>query len=305
MKRRLQTTLGERIRTLRIRHFGLRGRQELAHRLHVSVRELERFEQGAVPAPEILILMCEVTGEDFQWLLTGRKSGQSMRQQLLGRIGRLLEVQPDRIRTLQAFLDLLEKTPTATRDATPALPGPGTRARVPVFDGLRLPREFPPRGQGPAGMPRLLDAPAEGTDAGASARARILELDDAAEQLTASAAQFVPVQRGRHGLLGYLECAELHLLIADMVGVRIGDGSMRPLIESGDVALIAPDMPARVGRPALVRRVGERAAQCRMWLGPSNEYMQLGRMDNRQVERVRPERLNVALEILYRVALAS
>ena len=73
-----EAQLSSRLRELRRRHFGARGKPQFAARLGIPVEEYNRYERGALPGGELMVRICEVTGEDLQWLLTGREARQSL-----------------------------------------------------------------------------------------------------------------------------------------------------------------------------------------------------------------------------------
>ena len=66
-----------RIRTLRIQHSGLRGKSKFARALDISPSTYSYYENNRVPPIEILLAICELTGADLFWLLTGDKNRQT------------------------------------------------------------------------------------------------------------------------------------------------------------------------------------------------------------------------------------
>src|SRR5690349_5332446 len=63
--------LSERIRSLRIDLFGLRGGRELARRLGIPTRTWYNYEAGITVPGEILLRIIELTSVEPMWLLHG------------------------------------------------------------------------------------------------------------------------------------------------------------------------------------------------------------------------------------------
>jgi len=118
-----EKALTERIRQLRRRHFGAGGKAEFARRLDLPLEEYERFERGRLPPGDVMLRMCELTGEDLQWLLTGVAargtvviSGTRGRHQdFLTRLARLLDEKPTLAAPLEAFVELRTSVGAAKR----------------------------------------------------------------------------------------------------------------------------------------------------------------------------------------------
>ena len=62
-----------RIKFLRNRYAGKRGKSAFAKALDISPSTYSYYEQNRIPPIEILLKICEVTGADLEWLLTGNE----------------------------------------------------------------------------------------------------------------------------------------------------------------------------------------------------------------------------------------
>ena len=67
----------ERIKQLRQQHSGARGKSNFARALDISPSTYSYYESNRVPPIELLIKMCELTGANLEWLLTGQASEKS------------------------------------------------------------------------------------------------------------------------------------------------------------------------------------------------------------------------------------
>ena len=64
----------EQISLLHKQYAGSRSKSEFARALGISAFTYSYYENNRVFPIEILLKICEVTGADFEWLLTGRNT---------------------------------------------------------------------------------------------------------------------------------------------------------------------------------------------------------------------------------------
>lgn len=312
--------LGTRIRELRRRHFGARGKAEFARRLGVTVEEYERYERGAVPAGELMVRMCELTGEDLQWLLTGMAArgtvviaeARSRHRALISQIAELLDRSPELAAPLEAFTDLLSKGEAATspRRLTageqPASSEPA--GLVPILSRRDLPA-------------RLLAAPGDDETAAPPARPWLPVL--ATGEIVATGRQLAlsePTAEGEGPLVQtaemfeardvdgnvqrYLAAPRLAAVFTNLFAIEIDDVAMRPMFAPGDAAVVSTTAEAQIGRPALVRLRDGRAT-CRIWLGADERHVHLGQLATGAQEQAAREDVGWSLEVLYRASVAA
>ncbi len=298
--------LAARLRELRRRHFGPRGKAQLAEKLGVSPETYETYERGTVPPGELLLRICELTGEDLQWLLTGVASrgavvisgARRRHQDLLVRIAQALDSEPSHARPIEAFLDLLlSSQPTKPPDR--GLPGPTEAMDIPILSASQA--------------PEYLDEPLEALPAlagplqsGRSVPASTALLYEPSLRYfpgSARSAQLIRTVDAERG--EFLRSAEILRVFPNAFAVRLEDDSMRPMFEKGDAVVVAPGTVSRVGRPALVKLAGEVGACCRIWLGAHDGVAVLGRLDDGAQESPASDRIRWSLEALFRVVWAA
>lgn len=301
-----EAALGDRIRELRRRHFGAQGRARFAAALAVSDADVERFERGVIPAGELLVRMCELTGEDLQWLLTGQAARSTMviagartrHSDLLARIAETLDRNPATAAPIQAFVELLDAAPGARlathASAASAESESSDRPLLPILDLCELPDSW----NGPDGLPGGALVPRE-NEATVRSETRVCICEPDADAPVGNAS----IVTLRDGTRAYLRASDLLVWLPDLVAVAWRDDSMRPMFASGDALLVSPSAPPRVGLPALCRR-RDGAATCRIWLGDSREAVELGRLGDGGRETIPSSELSWAAEVLYRVAAA-
>jgi len=305
--------LAQRIRELRRRHFGPRGKDEFARRLGLAREEYDRFEVGRLPPGELMVRMCELTGEDLQWLLTGVSSrgtvvisrARSRHQNLLTQIAQALDARPTLAAPLEAFFDLLLRGEDARRQTAPELPEPPSDGLIPLFASHEWPDELPDP-DGPGGGRTLapvlsgeslaiaervsagLSEPAMEYDRGALRNVTLLTLPDVA----GATRRFVQSQ-------------EVARCFPAAFGVVLDDDTMAPMFAAGDALLATAAAGPQVGRPALCKFADRAADRCRIWLGEDEQHVQLGRVSDGQHEQTPRTQLCWSLEVLYRVAPAA
>ncbi len=302
--------LTRRLKELRRKHFGPQGAAGFAQRLGLSVEEYQRFERGTVPSGDVLVRICEVTGEDLQWLLTGVAgrgtvviAGTRTRHQaLLTRLAHALDQRPELAAPVEAFFDLLVSGPPA-RTTPRRLPAPRLEHLIPVFEA----DELPPDWDGPGGGLGRFDLAcyADALDGAECLPALCSEPVLAAESAVAAVAQLVQVRRAGTQERAFVHSPQVRACFPDAFGVRLADAAMQPMFTADDVVVVSPGVEPRVGQPAVCRLRDEPRVRCRIWLGYENDVLNLGRLADEACEEIPRGQVLWSVPVLYRVARAA
>ncbi|MFH1748404.1 MAG: helix-turn-helix transcriptional regulator [Planctomycetota bacterium] len=305
--------LSKRIREMRRRHFGARGAAEFAQRLDLPLEQYKRFERQTVPPGEIMVRMCEVTGEDLQWLLTGVAargtvviSGTRARhQELLTKVVRLLEEYPTSASALESFVDLLEVGERTRTTAQQQLTAPVPRHLIPIFDSHELPRRLtePENDAEQVAFPLLL--PEIALTVSRRQTARLVEPAGEYDQAVFHQVELVTVESPDGPARQYVHSPEIVECFPGLFGVRMPDNTMSPMCNAGDTLIVSVQNQPRPGLPALCRLDAEPGMCCRIWLDADDERVQLGRIANGDMETIARADICWALEVLYRLAPAA
>lgn len=288
--------LAKRIRALRRRHFGARGQAEFAARLNLPLEEYVGFERGQVPPGQLLVRMCEMTGEDLQWLLTGVAArstvvisgARSRHQGLLTRLAQELEDRPEVAGPIEALLDLLRKPPSVDTALLEAAQG----CLIPVL----------PQSDVPDVLEHVAMIPRDGAGA-ISTSARLY-----APAGDYSAAGWLPVRVLRSpesGGIGAIQADEVCDRLPEAWAVELTDSDMRPMFEPGDAVIVVPGATARPGAPCLVRTHDAASVRCRIWLGYDADTVSLGCLLDGRREQIDRGAISWSLEALFRVSTAA
>ncbi|MCG3126082.1 MAG: hypothetical protein CHACPFDD_00911 [Phycisphaerae bacterium] len=296
------TNLAGRIRELRRRQFGARGRGVFAERVGVSREEYAAYEAGRIPPADVLVRMCEVTGEDLQWLLTGLSGrgtlvisgARDRHQQLLSAAARLLHESPESAGPLEAFIELLQSG-QAARAGRRELPPPTRERFVPILEPDEL-GETPPAARGAGKRLKALSATGGLRSAGGEAW---LCAPSAREDEPLAPATLATRDARAGVLLATDAITERDALFA----VRVADDDMAPMLRRGDVAIVSCGRAARPGRPALCR-LRRRGAVLRIWL-PDGDDVRLGRAADGGEDVEAAGEVCWSLEVLYCVRPAA
>jgi transcriptional regulator with XRE-family HTH domain len=302
-----QAALAKRIRELRRRHFGARGKPEFARRLGVRLEQYEAYERNRVPPGDLMVRICEVTGEDLQWLLTGKPSRDALmisgvrprHRHLLTRATEALNRRPELAAPFESFLDLLTADERLNAQRKRQLKPPAPTRLIPVFEPGDVP-ELPPSDQdwAPAAASAARALPPS------DAHCRALLLEPEAEEIRPGDRREVRSLEAPDQTAGprwFLESPELSTCFPDAFAVVLRDETMRPMFEPGDAALVAPGCEPVVGRPVLCRLADDPPLRCRVWLGQEADCVNLGRVADGEHERVSRDRLRWSFEVLFRV----
>jgi len=270
----------ERVKQLRRQHCGERGRSEFARALGLSSSTYAYYERNRVPPVSVLVKICDVTGADLVWLLTGSagqgKSGFGPYSGLLERLEGLLMKNPELADAVCSFVDLLcqkrgleqQLSSSISRDKadrTGLVPILGrTAAGVVHFweeqllaggeDGVTGLEELVRRHVGR----RVLDS--KGSKITVD-----LQVRPVLERLKHPAGTVIQVSgEGGEEVVEFVECPELRQLFPDSFGVRVDGDSMSPRINDGNIVIASASVPAAEGQAAIVRVKGQIGVTCKL-----------------------------------------
>lgn len=296
--------LGTRIRELRKRHFPHNGSATLAEALGISAGELERFERGVVPSGDLLVRLCELTGEDLQWLLTGHAArgtvviagARRRHQDLLTRLAQALDRYPRLSGQIERFFEVAE-TAAKLEESRPALPEStsGPRRLIPIFDE----DQPPPLADPPETRRAWLELRAEQLVTLGDSAAELIEPTDSGGEPQMRAVNWVRARDREGRTREFLDSHGALDMLPDLLAVTVSDASMRPLVEPGDAVIVSPSVPPELGRPALLLIEGQSRVACRVWLGPDGDGVNLGRAADGATQRVARASIRWALDVMF------
>jgi len=269
----------ERILLLRQEYSGGRGKSKFARALGISPSTYNYYESSRIPPIEILLRICQITGADLQWLLTGRCSqGRSggTGTNLLRKTEQLLNNHPDLTAPIAAFIELLcEKKGLEKRlQAQPPPPKPKRPGWIPVlgrtaaglihsWDQTVLPK---PR-EAVTELEHLVKKHLGETIVRAVGGTIDIDLQTPTLMGGLKTRQANLIQTGGQEsdrLAEFLECEEVFSLFPDCFALRVDGDSMSPRINDGDFVMVSPSLPAANGQIAVSRIADQIGVTCKL-----------------------------------------
>lgn len=285
----------KRVGLLRNQYAGSRGKSKFARALGISTSTYSYYENNRIPSIEVLLKICEVTGADLEWLLTGRRTEKkfafgskesasgfdksltsSANASLLRRLDDLFTNNSELTEAVLAFIELLcEKKGVEKEFRSKILPSRPER-----------PGWIPVLGRTAAGMVHFWDK-----EVLPEPKQAITELDELVKRYIGKAIigsvdktvsidlQARPlvdgVKRqevnliqvgGQSGdeIVEFVECEEVFELFPDSFALQIDGDSMSPRINDGDIVILSPSVPAAQGQVAIARVANQIGVTCKL-----------------------------------------
>ena len=287
----------QRVRLLRERTYGKRGKARFCKALGISPSTYNYYEQDRVPPVALLVEMARVTGADPNWLLTGdgpepsdgpqakpasvptRADGADMppeHEQMVARLAAALGSEPAAAKAMGAFLDIVEqhKAIVMPRQAAQSAAMGRSSWWIPVLGrtAAGVPA-FWAGGQANDLRQQYDQAVAElGSVAGQQA-AVAERLEDAA--ITPTGVQMIQLAtpRAMYGL-SVSEFVDLGVEaqrvsghggpVQHLFALRVDGDSMSPALAHGDLVVLSPDVAAKDGRTAVVQLADQIGVTCKL-----------------------------------------
>jgi len=270
----------ERIRLLRRQYAGERGKSKFARALGISASTYSYYENDRVPPIEILLKICDVTGADLQWLLTGQsneiKFAFRANLELLQKINDLLTNHPELAEAVQAFVELLcekkgierrfyseTELPKSKRPGWIPVLGRTAAGIVHFWDQTFLPE---PK-QAITELDELVKEHIGRTIVGSVDGLVSIDLlaRPLVESLKNQQVNLVKVGgQDQEQIVEFVQCEEIHTLFPDSFALQIDGDSMSPRINDGDIVILSPSVSAAQGQIAIARIADQIGVTCKL-----------------------------------------
>lgn len=265
------SALSDRLIFLRNKHFGPRGKSRFASKLGLPVSTYSTYEAGRNPPPEILAKICDITGCDLRWLITG-SPGNSANihpeiSEILKRMESILASQPKAKQAVLAMMDLL---------TVPSM--------VQVEDKTTV---IPILGRAAAGIPAFWESGEEEYHH-LAARVRMMRPEEIQKRVLTRLNDHVlmkepgqieivqfsnPVIEGDCQIDGVILASKVQT-VGKLFAVTLVGESMEPQLKSGDLVIIDSGIPAEEGKVCLAELCNRMGAVCKVFF-PENEQIRL------------------------------
>lgn len=277
----------ERIRLIREQFAGKRGKSKFAHSLDISPSTYNYYENNRVPPIEILLKICDVTGTDLEWLLTGKKAGnisktrlnnqaESYNYTLMRKIDTILSSSPELAEPISAFIDILsqkkgiEKHISQSRkefnkDRPAWIPVLGRTAAGLVHFWQQ--QTIPETKQAVTELDELVKKYTGKEIIGFAGGTISVDLQakvviDGLKKSEANLVQISSIQSD--DIVEFVQCEQIHQLFNDSFALRVDGDSMSPRVNDGDIIIISPSVPAAQGQIGVVHVKNQIGVTCKL-----------------------------------------
>ncbi|OHB60391.1 MAG: hypothetical protein A2167_07210 [Planctomycetes bacterium RBG_13_46_10] len=309
----------DRIKLLRRQYAGERGKSKFARSLDISASTYSYYEDNRVPPVEILLKICEITGTDLEWLLTGKKTENKFafrgNSELLQKLNSLFTSNPEMTDAVLAFIELLyEKKGIETRFDTDAK---STKSNRPGW--------IPVLGRTAAGIihfwdQTLLPEPKQaiteldelvtkhiGKTIICSANGTVsidLQARPLVENLKNLQVNIIKLAGPEEEqIVEFVQCEDIHRLFPDSFALQIDGDSMSPRINDGDIVILSPSVPAAQGQVGVARITNQIGVTCKL-LRTSESEVHLISINEKYETKVLPKKdLLWALAVLCHISI--
>ena len=276
-----ENTIVERVRLLRKQYAGGRGKSKFARALGISASTYNYYENNRVPPIGILLKICEVTGADLEWLMTGRRTEKKFafgqNAALLRNLDHVLSENPDLTKPILAFVELLCEKKGVEKEFHAKL----------FSSQANRPDWIPVLGRTAAGMvhfwdKKVLPDPKQAiteldelvkkhigktivgsTDGTVSLDLKARALIDGLKKPEASLIQ-VGGQGQQEQIVEFVQCEGIFELFPDSFALQIDGDSMSPRINDGDIVILSASVPAAQGHIAIARVANQIGVTCKL-----------------------------------------
>jgi transcriptional regulator with XRE-family HTH domain len=277
----------ERVKLLRKQYAGERGKSKFARALGISPSTYSYYEYNRIPPIEILLKICEITGADLQWLLTGQTGGKNFvfmqNTELLRKLDDLFNNNPEMAEAVLAFIELLcEKKGIERRlHSEPPSQKPERPGWIPVlgrtaagivhfWDQTLLPE---PK-QAITELDELVTKHVGKTIIGSANGTVSIDLQACTlvENLKNRQVNLIKLaEPGQGQIVEFVQSEDIHRLFPDSFALQIDGDSMSPRINDGDIVILSPSVPAAQGQIGIVRIAKQIGVTCKLLRTTENE----------------------------------
>ena len=296
MKKIDENAIIERVKLLRTQYVGPRGKSRFAQALGISPSTYSYYETNRTPPIDIILNICQITGADLYWLLTGQTqkndtaSGSQantnpQNTSLLRKIDALLTQNPSLTISINAFVDLLSAKNSLENqiESNQGNANPITDNKLAVPD---RPGWIPLLGRTAAGMvhfwdEQILPAPEQAvteldelvkkhtgksiistTNGAISVDLQVQGLIDGVKNAEVNLVQVSGDEQGQ--IVEFIECEDIFKLFPDSFALQIDGDSMAPRINDGDIVILSPSVPAGQGQIAVAHVANQIGVTCKL-----------------------------------------
>jgi len=269
-----------RIGVLRKQYAGSRGKSKFSRALGISASTYSYYEKNRVPPIEILLKICEITGADLEWLITGssieKRFSSGANRGFLQKLDELLTNNPELAEPVLAFIELLcekkgiekefhSKAQLAEPERPGWIPVLGRTAAgmVHFWDETFLPEPKQAVTELDELVKKHIGKEIIGSvDGKVSVDLQARALVDSIKRQDVNLIQISGQEPEQ--IVEFVQCEEIHKLFPDSFALQIDGDSMSPRINDGDIVILSPSVPAAQGQIGIARISNQIGVTCKL-----------------------------------------
>jgi len=269
-----------RVVLMRQQYAGNRGKSKFARSLGISASTYNYYENNRVPPIEILLKICDVTGADLEWLLTGRSSEKifafGSNSRVLRELDELFTKNPEMTEAVLAFIEILREQKGIDggffSKALPSKPdrpgwipvlGRTAAGMVHFWNQIYLPESKQAVTELDELVKRHIGKEIVGSvDGTVSIDLQARPLVDGLKKQQANLIQVCGQEQDQ--IVEFVQCEEIHKLFPDSFALHVDGDSMSPRINDGDIVMLSPSVPAAQGQIGIARIENQIGVTCKL-----------------------------------------
>ena len=269
-------TICERLKVVRVRHYGDRGRAEFCRELGITPSTYSLYEVSRVPPVELLVRVAQLTGVQMPWLLTGK--GEPYSAEVVTPAAGLVKTTP----AIADWIPIVGSTAAGTarywEELSATHGGPEADARL-----EKTLAEYATRAEETSRTPGDLSS-----TTGVSRAVSLVQFSTPDDQ----------------GFLEFLSAPGLKQKYPRAVAWRIDGDSMTPRYLDGDLVISSSDHPAVSGHPCVARQTGQIGVNCKIYQEAGSDVLLIPINERSSTQRCASQQLLWAQRVLCSVRLS-
>ena len=263
---------------LRTTFAGPRGKKRFANALGISASTYNYYENDRLAPVGILLKICEITGADLHWLLTGQAGGglPNSNDPLTRKLEQAIAKYPALRAGVNAFVDMYiqnlsaklvqeeaggQGTAEVQRSGWIPILGRTAAGIVHFWDQVKLPK-------GEAAVTELEELVKKYSAKDiVSSQSGQVSLDVQSRgyisDIANRKASIIHLSDGP-GPVEFIDCAEIKRRFADSFALQVDGDSMSPRVKDGDCVVLSPSIGAVEGQMAVVKLSDQVGVSCKL-----------------------------------------
>ena len=314
MKKFDEKALIQRIKLIRTKFAGQRGKSSFARALDISPSTYNYYENDRIPPIDLLLKMAQITDCDLDWLLTGKEQKNDFsgpNSGLLKMVDGLLNSDPGLAQPVNAFIQLLgQKNGIENRIKSGfSIENRDKRSWIPVLGRTAAgiiycwQDEIKPDSKQAVTQLNELVQKYIGKPVHDSSSAK-MSIDLNKTNISESKAELIQVNADSdEQIVEFIQSSDILGKFPDAFALRVDGDSMSPRVNDSDIIITSPSIPAQQGDIAVAKIADQIGVTCKL-IRFSDKHVHLIPINERYETRIIDKNdLTWALAVICHISL--